>query len=105
MNDPAFVEAARILGSRITSAANRDDAIREVFTHLSGRPPVEEEINLLRELRDQEMQVFLEQPGKADGWLSAGYTRADPTLNPTEVAADAVLASVIINSDAVITKR
>lgn len=105
MNDPAFVEAARILGSRITSAVNRDEAIKEVFTHLSGRPPVEEEINLLRQLRDQEMQIFVDQPSKADGWLSAGYTRADPTLNPSEVAADAVLASVIINSDAVITKR
>ncbi|TXF87921.1 DUF1553 domain-containing protein [Neolewinella aurantiaca] len=105
MNDPAFVEAARILGSRITKAQNRDEAIREVFTYLSGRPPGEEEINLLRQLRKQEVDVFSDHPAKADGWLSAGYTRADPTLDPIEVAADAVLASVIINSDAVITKR
>jgi hypothetical protein len=105
MNDPAFVEAARILGSRITAATNRDAAITEVFTYLSGRPPAEEEINLLRQLRKKEMDVFSDYPGKADGWLSAGYTRADPKLNPLEVAADAVLASVIINSDAVITKR
>jgi len=105
MNDPAFVEAARILGSQITKAPNRDEAIREVFTYLSGRPPGEEEINLLRQVHRNELEVFTDQPGKADGWLSAGYTRADPSLNPIEVAADAVLASVIINSDAVITKR
>jgi len=105
MNDPAFVEAARILGSRITKASNREEAVREVFTYLSGRPPVEEELSILRRLHEEELKVFIQQPGKAEGWLSAGYTRADPSLNPVEVAADAVLASVIINSDAVITKR
>ncbi len=105
MNDPAFVEAARILGTKITTASDRDKAIREVFTHLSGRPPGEEEIDLLQQVRKKELEVFTDQPGKANGWLSAGYTRADASLNPIEVAADAVLASVMINSDAVITKR
>ena len=105
MNDPAFVEAARILGTRITTASNREEAIVKVFTHLSGRPPSQKEINILQQLRQKEMEVFNNQPSKANGWLSAGYTRADPELGPLEVAADAVLASVIINSDAVITKR
>ena len=105
MNDPAFVEAARILGTKITKASDREQAIADVFTHLSGRPPGEEEINLLRQVRKNELEVFTEQPGKAEGWLSAGFTRADPQLDPLEVAADAVLASVIINSDAAITKR
>ena len=105
MNDPAFVEAARTLGTQITAAPDKDAAIARVFTHLSGRPPVEEEVNLLRQVRKNELDTFSRFPGKADGWLTAGYSRADEKLNPTEVAADAVLASVIINSDAVITKR
>lgn len=105
MNDPAFVEAARMLGSRITRATDREEAIAKVFTHLSGRSPGEEEVNLLRQVRENELKVFTENPAKAGGWLTAGYSRTDPTLNPAEVAADAVLASLIINSDAVITKR
>ncbi|MEM1356765.1 MAG: DUF1553 domain-containing protein [Bacteroidota bacterium] len=105
MNDPAFVEAARILGTKVTRAADKNAAIANIFTHLSGRPPVEAEIELLKQVRKNELDVFTEQPGKADGWLTAGFTKADPNLDPIEVAADAVLASVIINSDAVITKR
>jgi len=105
MNDPAFVEAARTLGTHITEATDKDAAIARVFTHLSGRPPGEEEVNLLRQVRKNEVDTFSKFPGKAEGWLTAGYSRANAALNPTEVAADAVLASVIINSDAVITKR
>ncbi|MEM6771337.1 MAG: hypothetical protein AAF597_12210, partial [Bacteroidota bacterium] len=100
-----FVEAARMLGTKITKAADRKQAIARVFTHVSGRPPGEEEVNLLEQVRQNELLVFREQPGKASGWLTAGYTRADPALDPAEVAADAVLASVMLNSDAVITKR
>jgi hypothetical protein len=105
MNDPAFVEAARILGTRITNSSDKDAAISEVFTYLSGRPPGEEEVNILRQIRKNELEAFSQYPGKTDGWLTIGFTKADPTLNPIEVAADAVLTSVIINSDAVITKR
>ncbi|MEO0734867.1 MAG: DUF1553 domain-containing protein, partial [Bacteroidota bacterium] len=105
MNDPAFVEAARILGTQITNAGDKDQAIAEVFTHLSGRPPVEEEINLLKQVRKNELDTFSQHPNKASGWLRAGNAPVDPKLDPNEVAADAVLASVIINSDAVITKR
>ncbi|MFK8165157.1 MAG: DUF1553 domain-containing protein, partial [Lewinella sp.] len=105
MNDPAFVEAARILGTRITRSPDKNAAIAEVFTYLSGRSPAEEEVNILSQVRKNELDTFSQFPGKADGWLTAGFTKADPNLNPIEVAADAVLASVIINSDAVITKR
>ena len=105
MNDPAYVEAARILGTQITEAPNKDRAIAEIFTHLSGRPPVENEIDVLRQIRDNELETFSNQPAKASGWLETGFTRAPDHLDPNEVAADAVLASVMLNSDAVITKR
>jgi len=105
MNDPAFVEAARVLGAQITAAADKTEAIIEIFTHLSGRPPVEEEVNLLEQIRKNELLAFSENPAKADGWLTAGFSRVNPELDRMEVATDAVLASVIINSDAVITKR
>lgn len=105
MNDPAFVEAARMLGTQITKSPDKNKAIAEVFTYLSGRPPSEEEVNILSQVRKNELETFRQYPGKAEGWLTAGFTKADPELNPIEVAADAVVASVIINSDAVITKR
>lgn len=105
MNDPAFVEAARVLGAQITESTDKSKAIAEIFTYLSGRPPVEEEVNLLQQIRKNELLAFSENPAKADGWLTAGFSRVNPTLDRVEVATDAVLASVIINSDAVITKR
>ena len=42
---------------------------------------------------------------KTKGWLSAGQYEVDKTLDPAQVAANAVVASVILNSDATLTKR
>ena len=105
MNDPAFVEAARVLGTQITAATDRASALRDVFTHLCGRPPTEEELSVLQQVRRNELGVFTDHPAKATGWLTAGHTRPPAHLDPAAVAADAVLASVILNSDAAITKR
>ncbi|MBB4078617.1 hypothetical protein GGR28_001230 [Lewinella aquimaris] len=105
MNDPAFVEAARALGEQITVANEPTQAIRTVFTRLSGRQPVEEELNVLEQVRENEHQKFLDFPAKATGWLTAGDSKPNEALDRLQLAADAVLASVIINSDAAITKR
>jgi hypothetical protein len=44
-------------------------------------------------------------PEKTKGWLSAGFYKVNAQADKALVAANAVVASTIMNSDASITKR
>ncbi len=105
LNDPTFVEASKVIGEQITRQENVELAIGEAFTKLTGRRPKEEELTILKELREESYQNFKNNPRKSKGWLSAGEYKYDEALDADLIAANAVVASTIMNSDAFITKR
>ncbi|MEM9329501.1 MAG: DUF1553 domain-containing protein, partial [Bacteroidota bacterium] len=105
LNDPTYVEVAKVLGELITASNNEVEGITKAYRRLTGRLPTDEEIRLLVELKFQQLNKFKAAPDKASGWLNAGEYALDDDLEKAEVAANAVVASVIINSDATITKR
>lgn len=105
LNDPAFVEASKVLGEKITRSANTGDGIREVFFSLTGRSPEEREMDILLQAHEQEYQNFLVNDEKTKGWLSAGEYTFDASLDKPSLAAGAIIASTIMNADASITKR
>lgn len=104
MNDPTYVEASRMLGHTMTGFSNIKEGIQSVFRKLTGRSASSEELGLLVKLQHEEYTKFLENPDKAKGWLNTGefYTESE---NYPLVAANAVVASTIMNSDATIMKR
>jgi hypothetical protein len=97
MNDPIFVEAAINLGKEMAQNNN----IKNAFRKLTGRNASEEEIGILEDLFQIELEKYQKFPDKSSGW------RPDVKNDPESlrVAAYAVVASTIINSDASITKR
>lgn len=105
LNDPTFVEAAKVMGEKMARQAGAEEAIQEVFAKLTGRYPDDRELQVLLELQAKEYVVFTENPEKTKGWLDTGAYEIDPQLDPNKVAAYAVVASVILNGDATITKR
>jgi hypothetical protein len=105
LNDPAYIEAARALGEKITQAKNTEEGIEEAFFKLTGRKPKDQELKVLMKLQEHEYHNFQSDMGKTKGWLELGQYRVDTTLDPNLVAANSVVASTIINSDAAITKR
>lgn len=105
LNDPTFVEAAKVMGEQMARQSNTEVAIQEAFTKLTGRAPNQRELNMLLELQAKEYAVFTEHPAKTKGWLETGAYEIDPSLDPQQIAANAVVASVILNGDATITKR
>ncbi|MEO5891131.1 MAG: DUF1553 domain-containing protein [Ferruginibacter sp.] len=105
LNDPTFVEAAKVLGEQLSREQNISEGIKKIYRKLSGAVPDEKELALLRKLQSVQLEKFKKDPGKAKGWLSAGQYVVDKKLDAALVAANAVVASVILNSDAVITKR
>jgi hypothetical protein len=105
LNDPTYVEAARVLGEQMTRLPDQEQAIAGTYTKLTGRKPQPAEVKLLLGLQQAEVNKFKEYPAKSKGWMNIGQYRVDKNLDPALLAANTVVASTIINSDASLTKR
>jgi len=105
LNDPTYLEAAKVLGEQMTKEAGNKQAITLAFKKLTGRSPQVAEMNLLLQLQQTELAKFRQHPQKQRGWLYAGQYRFNGTIDSAVVAANTVVASTILNSDASLIKR
>jgi hypothetical protein len=105
MNDPTYVEASRVLGYKMLSFNDPKGGISDVFKRLTGRSITKDELKLLLGLQLHEYEKFKSREYKTEGWLNTGEFRISDNNSKAMVAANAVVASTIINSDAAITKR
>ena len=107
MNDPQYVEAARILAERMQK--EDDDDLQTQITYgfrlTTGRRPTTAEVDLLTRLFEDERLKFNTTPAHADSLLTVGEFSRDPSLNKTTTAALAMVASLLINHDEAYTKR
>jgi Protein of unknown function (DUF1553) len=105
LNDPTFIEAAKVMGESMTKQADTRKAIIDIYRKLTSKTPSERELDLLLSLQKAEYEQFKQNIDKTKGWLKTGLYKIDPTLEAAAVAANAIVASTILNSDATITKR
>jgi len=105
LNDPTFIEAAKVMGEKMTQQSNTTSAITTAYRQLTGITPTSKEIALLTNLQQIEYNKFKVNPNKTKGWLNTGLYKINKSLDPCWVAANTVVASTILNSDATITKR
>jgi len=106
MNDPVYVEAAQALARRIVAegGASTDDRVRFALTLCLVRPPHAEQIKQLTALFDSELKHY---QGDAKAALSMATDPLGPlpeNRNPSEMAAWTVVANVLLNLDAVLTR-
>ncbi len=105
LNDPTFVEAAKVMGEQIAQSGDQSKGISEAYRKLTGLTPSPQQLDLLHRLQENELKKFRKDMTKAKGWLQAGQYQLNRNLDPALVAANAVVASVILNSDATLMKR
>ncbi|WP_316792138.1 DUF1553 domain-containing protein [Pedobacter frigoris] len=105
LNDPTFLEASKVMGEQMARQADSRLAISQIFRKLTGRRVLPKELELLTALQQIELDRFRKNPRKQSGWLSAGQYKIDKTMDSAMIAANAVIASTILNSDATLTKR
>lgn len=105
LNDPTYIEAARVLGKRMSESNDLRSAISQVFRQLTGRTIKENELQLLVELQEIEYKKFAGDLDRAKGWLNTGEFKLEGTDNKALVAANSVVANTIMNTDACIVKR
>ena len=105
LNDPTYVEAARVLGKEISETGDIVIGISTVFRKLTGRTVNDSELAVLLELQRSEYSKFSENADKARGWLNTGEFKLKDGDDKALIAANAVVVSTIMNTDAFITKR
>ncbi len=110
LNDPQFVEAARVLAQReVVKGGSRTEKgellINQFFKSLISRPARREEIDILKQLYAEELADFRKNPKRANALLSVGEYPVDKRLPNIELAAWTVVASTIMNFDEAIIKR
>lgn len=105
LNDVQFVEACRVLGERVMGERQADaERVAAAFRRLAGREPDETEARLLEELLASERAAFREAPEEAAALVAMGDSESS-VADKVELASLTSVIQVILNLDAVVTKR
>ena len=105
LNVPTFIEASKVLGEQMCKIPDAPKAIAMVYRKLTGLQPSKAELALLLKMQRAQQEKFQQHPEKAKGWLGAGLYKLDSKLDQATLAANAVVANTIMNSDATLSKR
>ncbi|MGB7159928.1 MAG: DUF1553 domain-containing protein [Tepidisphaeraceae bacterium] len=106
LNDPTYVEAARVLAAHMMRDGGADAPARIAygFRRAVCRPPTEKEVTILSEALAEQLERYRKDPEAAKKLLSVGAKAHDPSLDGPEHAAYTMAASVILNLDEVVNK-
>lgn len=102
LNETAFVESARHLGQRMIG---QPDPVEFAFRIVTARSPQKGELNLLRQARAEYLAEYKNQPESAKKLIAVGASKVPEGVDHVELAANTVLANVLLNLDEVITKE
>jgi hypothetical protein len=107
LNDPQFVEAARVLAEQLVRRFPQDAGARnhEAFRRLTGRAPDQREAEVLAQAFVEQRRIYAADAAAAAGLLGVGESPRDDTLPVADVAAMTAVANLIMNTDDFIRLR
>ena len=107
LNDEMYIEAARKFAERMIKEGGATPAARLgwAFRLATSRPAAAAEVAILERGLAQRLAQYRADPAAAEKLLSAGESPRDTQLDAVELAAYTTAASVILNSDEVITRQ
>jgi hypothetical protein len=106
LNDPQFVEAARVFAERIIGRTGNDQAkLRWGFTAATSREPQPADLAVLEKALQRERQRYNRDAGAAKKYLSIGEAPRNPELAPGEHAAWAQVATLLLNLSETVTRN
>jgi hypothetical protein len=106
LNDPTWVEAARVLAERSMQAAgDLDGRLTRAFRRIVGRPPTDYDLASLRRAHDRQLEHFAADPPAAGALLGVGASPRDESLDPAAHAALTNTCLLILNLDEALTRE
>jgi hypothetical protein len=106
LNDPTYVEAARVLAEHIVRSGGPDVKARLgwVFRRALARPPNPQEFKLLTDLYHEQINLYTRDTTSAQDLISAGESPVPKDLSVAEVAAWTSVSRVVLNLHETITR-
>jgi Protein of unknown function (DUF1553)/Protein of unknown function (DUF1549)/Concanavalin A-like lectin/glucanases superfamily/Planctomycete cytochrome C len=107
LNDPQYLEAARVLAERMIRAGGSQtrDRVTFAFRLLTSRRPDQKELELLDTLYADMRREYTRDRRAALKLLSVGQYKRHPSLDPGDVAGATMVATTIMNFDEAVYKR
>ncbi len=107
MNDPTFVEAARVWAERLLrdGQLTQDERLALAFRMATARNPTPEEGAVLTHALEGFLQRFRRDPAAAEQLLAVGDFRSNSAIDAPSHAAYTAVASLILNLDETLTKE
>ena len=107
LNEVTYVEASRALAERMLTEGGDTPSkrIRFAFQLATARAPTDRELKTLQTGMERRLVSFQADPESAQKLLSVGEKKPLANLDPIELAAYTMTASVILNLDETVTKE
>ena len=109
LNDPQFVEAARVLAHRFytKSGENISESLTNIFLALTTRLPTEKEQKILEKMHKNQFEIFSKNRSQMDKYLGVGDTsfNSEEFHSSAEFTALAVVANTLFAHDECIMKK
>ncbi len=106
LNDPQFVEPARVWAEKLVVAGGEDDArLSAAFRRATSRRPSARELAVLRRSLLDERSAFRADPSAADALAAVGDAPQAADVDRVEVAAWTMVLSTLLNFDEVVRLR
>ena len=106
LNDPTWVEAARVLAERSLKAADDlDGQLTHAFRHVLGRKPTGYDLDALKRMHARQLDIYGTDLDAATQLLAVGESPRDTALDPAGHAALTSVCLAIFNLDEALTRE
>jgi cytochrome c553 len=106
LNDPTWVEAARVLAEKsLRAAGDLDGQLAHAFRRVLGRRPTDYDLEALRRMHARQLEFFSTDAESAQQLLAVGESQRDKTLDPAGHAALTSVCLAILNLDEALTRE
>ncbi|WP_010585720.1 PSD1 and planctomycete cytochrome C domain-containing protein [Schlesneria paludicola] len=106
LNDPTWVEAARVLAEHgMKSASDLEARLTAIFRRVIGRPVTQSDLAYLTKAFNRQAAIYRQEPELAKELLSVGTAKRDESLDLTDHAALTAVCRMILNLDEALTRE
>ena len=106
LNDPTWVEAARVLAEKsMQAAADLDGRLAHAFRRVLGRKPSGYDLETLKRMHARQLAIYAADLGAANQLLAVGESPRDTSLDPAGHAALTSVCLAVFNLDEALTRE
>ncbi|MFM9059530.1 MAG: DUF1553 domain-containing protein [Planctomycetaceae bacterium] len=106
LNDPTWVEAARVLAEKsLHAAADLDGRLIHAFRRILGRAPSSSDLDALRRMHARQLAIYAADSAAAQQFIAVGEAPRDESLDPARHAALSSVCLAILNLDEALTRE